>query len=112
MVGGLPGVNRAPNSWEMPSNCESRGRAKELGEKCAHILAGSRGSIDFDILILGGIKTTPATSNSPDALQANQWGVDVVETKSGEQFLRSINWAGTIATKDTDSIFSVELIHG
>ena len=85
---------------------------KELGEKCAHILAASRGSIDFDILILGGIKTTPATSNSPDALQANQWGVDVVETKSGEQFLRSINWAGTIATKDTDSIFSVELIHG
>ncbi len=85
---------------------------KELGEKCAHILAASRGSVNFDILILGGIKTTPATSNSPDALQANQWGVDVVETKSGEQFLRSINWAGTIATKTSDSIFSIELISG
>lgn len=83
---------------------------KELGERCGQILAASRSPVDFDILILGGIKTTPATSNSPDALQPHQWGVDVVETKSGEQFLRSINWAGTIATKTPDSIFSVELI--
>ena len=84
---------------------------QQVGEKCAQILAASRGStIDFDILILGGIKTTPATSSSPDALQANQWGVDVVETKSGEQFLRSINWASTIAGKSAESIFSVELI--
>mgnify|MGYP003487501713 FL=1 len=88
---------------------------QQVGEKCAQILAASRqksiGAIDFDILILGGIKTTPATSNSPDALQANQWGVDVVETRSGEQFLRSINWATTISTKPADSIFSVELIN-
>jgi Protein of unknown function (DUF2656) len=84
---------------------------QQVGEKCAQILAVSRGSINFDILILGGIKTTPATSNSPEALQANQWGVDVVETRSGEQFLRSINWASTISTKPADSIFSVELIN-
>jgi hypothetical protein len=85
---------------------------QQVGAKCAQILAASRGAaIDFDILILGGIKTTPATSNSPDALQANQWGVDVVETRSGEQFLRSINWASTITGKPADSIFSVELIH-
>ena len=67
---------------------------QQVGEKCVQILSKSRkrslGSIHFDILALGGIKTTPATSNSPDALQSNQWGVDVVETKSGEQFLRSI----------------------
>ncbi len=93
----------------------------EVGKKCAEILNSSRtkaslGSlaeplpwrIDYDILILGGIKTTPATSSSPDALQPNQWGVDVVETKSGEQFLRSINWDATIVTKPTDSIFKVE----
>jgi hypothetical protein len=84
-----------------------------VGEKCAEILASSRikaglGDTGFDILILGGIKTTPATSDSPDALQPNQWGVDVVETKSGEQFLRSINWDATIATKSTDSIFKVQ----
>ncbi len=87
---------------------------QQVGEKCAQILSNSRkqslGSIDFDTLILGGIKTTPATSNSPDALQPNQWGVDVVETKSGEQFLRSISWDTTIAGKPVDSIFKVESI--
>jgi Protein of unknown function (DUF2656) len=87
---------------------------EQLGEKCAQILAQSRtksiGKLDFDILILGGIKTTPATSNSPSALQPNQWGVDVVETKSGGQFLRSINWDGTIAGKSTDTIFKVEVV--
>lgn len=87
---------------------------EQIGTQCAQILSSSRlnslGTVNFDILILGGIKTTPATSDSPDALQPNQWGVDVVETKSGEQFLRSINWAETIASKPTDSIFKVELI--
>jgi hypothetical protein len=85
---------------------------QQVGEKCAQILSTSRsqslGTIDFDILILGGIKTTPATSNSPDALQPNQWGVDVVETKSGEQFLRSISWDTTIAGKPVNTIFKVE----
>jgi hypothetical protein len=89
---------------------------EQVGAKCAQILAASRNSsidsIDFDILILGGIKTTPATSNSPDALQPNQWGVDVVETKSGEKFLQSINWETTIAGKPTDTIFKVEAISG
>ncbi len=95
---------------------------QQVGEKCAQILSNSRKqsldalaeplpwSIDFDILILGGIKTTPATSNSPDALQSDQWGVDVVETKSGEEFLRSISWDTTIAGKPVDSIFKVESI--
>jgi hypothetical protein len=89
---------------------------QQVGEKCAQILSTSRkqslGSIDFDILILGGIKTTPATSASPDALQPNQWGVDVVETKSGEQFLRSISWESTIAGKPADTIFKAEVISG
>jgi hypothetical protein len=86
----------------------------QIGTQCAQILASSRlnslGAVNFDILILGGIKTTLATSDSPDALQLNQWGVDVVETKSSAQFLRSINWAETIARKPPDSIFKVELI--
>jgi hypothetical protein len=89
---------------------------QQVGEKCAQILSHRRnqslGSIDFDILILGGIKTTPATSDSPDALQPNQWGVDVVETKSGEQFLRSISWDTTIAGKPVDTIFKAEVIGG
>ena len=87
---------------------------QQVGEKCAQILSASRqqslGKIDFDTLILGGIKTTPATSSSPDALQPNQWGVDVVETKSGEQFLRSISWDTTISGKPVDTIFKAEVI--
>jgi hypothetical protein len=85
---------------------------QQVGEHCARILAESRtvalGSIDFDILVLGGIKTTPATSSSPDALQPNQWGVDVVETRSSTQFLQSIGWESTIASKPPASIFKVE----
>jgi hypothetical protein len=88
----------------------------QLGEECAHILATSRaavlGKVDFDILVLGGIKTTPATSTSPDALQPNQWGVDVVETKSGSEFLRSIDWENTIVSKPADSIFKAERLGG
>jgi Protein of unknown function (DUF2656) len=85
---------------------------QQVGQKCTEILSNSRkqslGKIDFDTLALGGIKTTPATSNSPDALQPNQWGVDIVETKSGEQFLRSISWDTTIAGKPVDTIFKAE----
>jgi hypothetical protein len=85
---------------------------QEVGKHCARILAESRiaalGAIDFDILVLGGIKTTPPTSSSPDALQPNQWGVDVVETRSGSQFLKSIDWEGTIASKPAASIFKAE----
>ncbi len=85
---------------------------QQIGNLYAQILSQSRlnslGKVDFDILILGGIKTTPATSDHPDALQPNQWGVDVVETNSGDRFLRSIDWENTIATKSTDSIFKIE----
>ena len=85
---------------------------QQVGEHCARILAESRtaalGAIDFDILVLGGIKTTPPTSSSPDALQPNQWGVDVVETRSGSQFLKTIDWENAIASKPATSIFKVE----
>ncbi len=99
--------------WIVEITClASAFTAVQIGDRCAQILAAARlkslGKVDFDILILGGIKTTPATSDAPDALQPHQWGVDVVETKSGEQFLRSIDWESTIATKSTDSIFKVE----
>jgi Protein of unknown function (DUF2656) len=87
---------------------------QQIGEKCAQILftsrQQSRGTINFDILILAGIKTTPATSSSPVALQANQWGVDVVETRSGEDFLRLIGWENTTDGKSVDDIFKVEII--
>jgi Protein of unknown function (DUF2656) len=83
-----------------------------VGSECAHILAQYRQQANghrADVLVLGGVKTTPATSNDPDALQLSEWGVDVVETPSSDQFLTSINWATTIAQKPVDQIFQVEL---
>jgi hypothetical protein len=83
-----------------------------VGSECARILAQHRQQATgsrADILILGGIKTTPPTSPDPDALQPGEWGVDVVETVSGDLFLTKIEWAATIAQKPADSIFQVQL---
>jgi Protein of unknown function (DUF2656) len=83
-----------------------------IGSECARILAQHRQQATgnrADILILGGIKTTPPTSPDPDALQPGEWGVDVVETVSGELFLTKIEWAATIAQKPFESIFKVQL---
>lgn len=88
---------------------------EQVGNLCAQSLAEKRRSQQIstdifpEILILGGIKTTPPTSDSPDALQPGNWGVDVVETHSGEAFLQAIAWDTTIAQKPADSIFKVEL---
>jgi Protein of unknown function (DUF2656) len=88
---------------------------QQVGELCAQALADKRRSQQLsaepnpEILILGGIKTTPPTSDSPDALQPGNWGVDVVETLSGETFLQAIAWDATIAQKPVDSVFKVEL---
>ena len=88
---------------------------QQIGEFCAIALHHKRISqgvalADFpEVLVLGGVKTTPPTSNSPDALQTGDWGVDVVETLSGKRFLEGINWETTIASKPSDQIFQVVL---
>lgn len=86
----------------------------EVGELCAQALVAKRRSQQPGqplptILILGGVKTTPPSSNAPGALQPGEWGVDVVETVSGEDFLQSINWDATIAQRPPESIFKVEI---
>ncbi|MBW4657332.1 MAG: DUF2656 domain-containing protein [Drouetiella hepatica Uher 2000/2452] len=95
---------------------------QQVGTLCAKALAEKRQvekrqaekrQVEKDqlpqILVLGGIKITPATSDSPDALQPGDWGVDVVETRSGEDFLQAIAWETTVAQKPADSIFKIEL---
>jgi hypothetical protein len=87
---------------------------QQVGELCAQALAERRRTQQPDkaplleILILGGLKTTPPTSTAPNALQPGEWGVDVVETQSGEAFLQAIAWADAIAQKPPDSVFKVE----
>ena len=88
---------------------------QQVGDWCAQALATKRQTQRLspedipDILVLGGVKTTPATSDSPDALQPGDWGVDVVETRSREAFLQAIAWDATVAQKSADSIFKVDL---
>jgi Protein of unknown function (DUF2656) len=81
----------------------------EAGRAVAKALAAAR-SANVEILVLGGIKTTPATSNLPGALQPGEWGVDVVETADGDAFLESIGWAATVASRAIDSYFAVRQI--
>lgn len=82
---------------------------QQVGEMCAQALASQRQPQGkLEILILGGLKTTPPTSDSPAALQPGDWGVDVVETSSSAEFLRSIDWNKMIADKPAENIFRVE----
>jgi Protein of unknown function (DUF2656) len=79
-----------------------------MGEAIAQTLATYRqttSGTSAHVLTLGGLKTTPPTSDSLDALQPNQWGVDVVETADAEVFLTGLNWEATIATRPKDSVF-------
>jgi Protein of unknown function (DUF2656) len=85
----------------------------QVGELCAQALAQQRSphltsNTEVEILVLGGLKSTPPTSDAPDALQPGEWGVDVVETHSGEVFLQAIAWETTIDQKPADSIFKVQ----
>jgi hypothetical protein len=90
---------------------------QQVGELCAQALADKRRTQAAsqnsmpEILVLGGIKTTPVTSNAADALQPGNWGVDVVETPSGEAFLHAIGWEAIIASKNADSVFKVDLLN-
>ena len=88
---------------------------KQIDEFCVQALADQRIRQGLDrkslpeILVLGGVKTTPPTSASPDALQTGDWGVDVVETLVGATFLQGISWDSTISSKPVDEIFKLEL---
>jgi hypothetical protein len=88
----------------------------QIGESCAQALIDKRlsqikaGQSLPHLLVLGGIKTTPAMSSSPDSLQPGEWGVDVVETANGKEFLQGIGWDTTVAAKPSDSIFKVERV--
>ncbi|MEL4896633.1 DUF2656 domain-containing protein [Crocosphaera sp. Alani8] len=88
----------------------------QVGELCADALVNKRiaqknqdNSIP-DILILGGLKTTPPNGSSPDTLQPGEWGVDVVETTSAEDFLTALGWEEKTAGKTIDNVFKVERV--
>lgn len=86
---------------------------KKIGEICCQILVKKRqeqiadDKIMYDILFLGGKKSTPAFSNSKTALKTGEWGVDVVETPAAETFLTDIQWYSMTASKPAESTFKV-----
>ncbi len=88
---------------------------QEVGELCAEALGKKRQnqkntySTSLSILALGGLKTTPPLGASPTSLQTGEWGVDVVETISAENFLQEIDWEVKTASKPPEKIFKVEL---
>ena len=87
----------------------------QVGEMCAQFLANKRqnerqeSTKMHDILALGGIKTTPSFSTSPDSLKTGEWGVDIVETASAQIFLEAMGWETKTAGKNSDSIFKIEI---
>jgi hypothetical protein len=79
-----------------------------VGEAVATALAAARNG-DVEILALGGLKSTPPTS-APGALQPGEWGVDVVETADGEEFLKSIDWATTVNGRSAETFFEARRV--
>jgi Protein of unknown function (DUF2656) len=84
-----------------------------IGESLAAALVTYRktqlqGVVSHQILALGGLKTTPATSTSPEALQPGEWGVDMVETIDADAFLAALGWEKLIADKPATEIFQVQ----
>jgi hypothetical protein len=90
--------------------------AEQVGKMCGDVFQEKRRSPKAnsektpDILILGGKKATPPTSDSPTSLQTGEWGVDVVETAIASTFLAAIQWETMTASKPIDSIFKIELL--
>lgn len=90
----------------------------QVGEMCTQALIDKRmsqktGDVAFpDILILGGLKKTPPLSNSPDTLQTGEWGIDVVETLSAQQFLTALGWEEKIANQTIKDVFKIESRNG
>ena len=95
---------------------QSEFEPQEIGRMCGEILITARknqqpeSKVNIDTLILGGKKTTPATSMSPTSLQPGEWGVDVVETIQAQGFLQEIAWEKMTVDKPSDGIFKIEFL--
>ncbi len=90
----------------------------QVGQMCAQALIDKRMSQKTgdatlpDILILGGLKKTPPLNNSSDTLQTGEWGIDVVETISAQQFLAALGWEEKTANKTIKDVFKIESRNG
>lgn len=85
----------------------------QVGELCIQALVEKRKSQIKNInslpntLFLAGKKTTPPISDNPEGLQTGEWGVDLVETTSADEFLREIGWQEKTAHKTENEVFKI-----
>lgn len=99
--------------WKVELRFEpSRISPNGVGELCAQALQQLRTpqneeKAPYDILILGGLKTTPPRGTNPVALQTGEWGVDVVETFSAAGFLLGIGWERSVGERPPEQVFKV-----
>jgi len=90
---------------------ESQFTPAQMGDRYVQALASARrttltANTKFpEVLALGGLKSTHPMSDSPDALQMNEWGVDIVETVNAEAFLARLGWDGTVSSRAPGTIF-------
>ena len=83
----------------------------QVGQMCAETLAAYRKANQnkgFTIMALGGEKTTPPTG-APPSLQTGEWGTDVVETTSPQEFLAEINWDKLASAKPAEQVFQIDV---
>jgi len=85
----------------------------DIANLCAQSLSAHRTAEQLKrpnnhtVMLLGGVKTTPVFGTSPTSLQIGEWGVDVVETVSPEEFLAGLNWKTVVKGKSSEQIFKV-----
>ena len=83
---------------------------ESAGELCVQTLSDYRRESKADgfvVMALGGRKTTTPKSGET-SLQQGEWGVDMVETKSPDEFLEEMNWEKIAGAKPADSIFKID----
>lgn len=104
--------------WRVELKFGDEVAAATLGRDCLQVLLSARqkqrddGLLDYDTLILGGMKVTPPLGNSPVELRTGEWGVDVVETEGAEKFLTDINWTAIAGTKQPGQVFEEIAVRG
>jgi Protein of unknown function (DUF2656) len=89
---------------------ETTAAPEAVGQALGSALKQARstnGPIAYQILALGGLKTTPATAPDPNALQPGEWGVDVVETLDAVAFFADLGWDKLTAGRSADELFQV-----
>ena len=79
--------------------------AQELAHGWLAMRAQKGHKADHVVMALGGRKDTDGAPGSP--LEKGFWGVDVVESRSPDEFLQAINWPALKQARPEDAVFEV-----